>query len=227
MSILVVCPGCYKRFKVGDQFAGKSGACPNCKGKIEVPAEGQEVQVHTPTAFAEGGRSKTGELVTKPVSRSQVKLQPVVTVAIIGAALTILLVTWAAGELIRDNPYVRAVGLLLVAPPLVVAAYGFLRNEDLEPYRGTSLYIRATVCSLGYVALWGIYGYVADMVLTGELWEWMFLIPPFLVTGGLIALACLDLDFGSGFFHYAFFVLMSVLLRWVAGMDWLWNAVRN
>ena len=39
MSIIVVCPGCKKSFKVSDKYAGKSGACPNpdCKATIKVP----------------------------------------------------------------------------------------------------------------------------------------------------------------------------------------------
>jgi hypothetical protein len=60
-------------------------------------------------------------------------------------------------------------------------------------------------------------------VLTGDIWNWVFVAPPFLITGALVALASLDLDFGSGFFHYAFFVLVSMVLRWAAGMGWLWQ----
>jgi len=227
MSILVVCPGCHKRFKVNDKFAGQSGACPECKATIKVPSKDEEVKVHAPTEFAGGGRSRTGELITKPIARVQSKLQPVATAAIVGGVLAVLLITWVAGEMIQSSFAVRAIGLLLVSPPLVLAGYSFLRNEDLEPYRGTSLYVRAAVCSLAYLVLWGIYAYVAPAMLTGELWEWMFVVPPFLVTGGLIALACLDLDFGNGFFHYTFYVLASILLRWVAGMGWLWNVVSD
>jgi hypothetical protein len=60
-------------------------------------------------------------------------------------------------------------------------------------------------------------------VITGELWIWLFVLPPFLGVGALIALGCLDLDFGSGFFHYSFYLLVTVLLRWVAGMGWPWG----
>jgi hypothetical protein len=40
-----------------------------------------------------------------------------------------------------------------------------------------------------------------------------------------VALACFDLDFGSGCFHYAFYLLAILLLRWCAGMGWVWEAV--
>ena len=68
MSIIVVCPGCRKSFKVSDKFAGKSGPCPNCKRTLEVPEKTQEVKVHAPEQFAGGGRSTTGKLVLKPVA---------------------------------------------------------------------------------------------------------------------------------------------------------------
>ena len=236
MSIPVVCPGCHKGFRVSDKFAGKSGPCPHCKTTITVPAKMAEVKVHAPTAFADGGRSTTGQLITKPIARKDTRLEPVMTVAVVGGAVTVLLITWAAGGLIQSNLTVRTIGLLLVSPPLVIGAYAFLRDDELEPHRGTALYLRSAVCALSYVVLWGIYSYLAGgaiyshlagtshlagPILTGELWEWLFVVPPFLVTGALVALACLDLDLGSGFFHYAFYVLLTVVLRWAAGMGWL------
>ena len=224
MSILVVCPGCRKRFKVSDKFAGKSGTCPNCKTTIKVPSEAEEVKVHAPTEFAEGGRSTTGKLITKPITREQTRLPPVMAVAIGGAALTVVLLTWLTGSLIQTNLAVRILGLLLISPPLVVAAYSFLRNDELEPYQGTALYVRSAICALSYVVLWGIYSKLGGTILTGDLWQWFFVVPPFLVAGALVALACLDLDFGSGFFHYAFYVLVTVLLGWVAGIRWVGEA---
>jgi hypothetical protein len=221
MSILVVCPGCHRRFQVSDKFAGKSGACPKCKAAIEVPSKEEEVQVHAPTEFAEGGRGTTGKLITKPIARTETRIPPLAAVAIGGVTLTVLLVAWLAGDLIRSSPRVRIVGLLLLSPLLVVAAYSFLRDDELEPYRGTALYLRSAICALSYVVLWGIFGHLSGTVLTGDLWQWFFAVPPFLVAGTLIALGCLDLDFGSGFFHYAFYVLVTALLGWVAGIPWV------
>ena len=226
MSILVVCPGCHKRFNVSDKFAGKAGACPNCKATINVPSQAEEVQVHAPTEFATGGRSTAGKLITKPIARRETRIQPVAAVAVGAAVLTVALVTWVAGDLIQRNVAVRIVGLLLVSPPLVVAAYTFLRDDELEPHQGTALYVRSAICALSYMALWGVYSFLAARVLSGELWEWIFVLPPLLAAGALVALACLDLDFGSGFFHYAFYVLVTLLLSWVAGIHWVGEAAR-
>ena len=216
MSILVVCPGCRKSFKVSDKFAGKSGGCPKCKAVIQIPLKKDEVKVHGPA-------TSRGDLAVKPIPRLQTKLKPVAIAAIAAAAVGVLLLTWVAGGLIRGSVVVRVIGLLLVSPPLVVAAYSFLRDDEMEPYQSKALYIRAGICAVAYAVLWGIYGYVTGIVFVGgpELLQWFFVIPPFLVAGTLVPLACLDLDLGSGFFHYAFYLLVTMLLRTIAGMGWL------
>ena len=112
----------------------------------------------------------------------------------------------------------------MVSPPLVVAAYAVLRNDELEPYRGRNCTSarpsvpwptwRSGACS----RCWFRRG-----VITGELWIWLFVAPPFVLAGGLFALATLDLDFGDCLFHYGFYLLATVILRWAAGMKWVWD----
>ncbi|MEA1951315.1 MAG: hypothetical protein U9N87_08020 [Planctomycetota bacterium] len=224
MSIQVICPSCHTRFKVSDKFAGKSGACPKCKGKIEVPAADQEVQVHAPEEFSAGGaRGASGKLTLKPISRTETKVTPVAVAAIVGSILLVGIVTLLAGEILREQVMFRAIGLLFLSPLIAIAGYTFLRDDELEPHRGKSLYLRAALCGIGYTVLWAVFGYVAETTLTGEIWEWIVVAPPFLVTGGLCALVCFDLDFGSGFFHYCFYLVLTMALRWAAGMPWVWN----
>jgi hypothetical protein len=223
MAIFVVCPSCKSRFQVSDKFAGRSGSCPKCKGKITVPTAADEVKVHGGEDFATGGRNAAGKLVLKPIARQETRFQPVMAVSIGAGVLLVLLLDWLGGHVLQDHLPLRLLGLLIVTPPLAIAAYQVLYDDELEPYRGNPLYLRAAVCSLVYVVLWGIFAYVAGRGLTGEIWSWLFVAPPFLVMGALTALACFDLDFSNGIFHYAFYVLVIILLRWVAGMGWVWQ----
>jgi len=232
MSILVVCRKCRKSFKVSDKFAGQKGPCPNCKATLQIPKKEDEVKIHGGEEFTDGGRSIDGELLTKPIARKDTKLQPVVAVAIGGAVLVTLIVAWAggsAGLFVRQtgetNLIVCTIALLLITPPLVLAAYTFLRDADeLEPYRGTALYVRSGICAAAYVILWAILLYVSSTgLLTGEIWEWLFVAPPLLAVGALVALSCFDLEFGNAFFHYAFYLLVVLILRWIAGMPWIWE----
>jgi uncharacterized protein YbaR (Trm112 family) len=225
MPIIVVCPQCRKSYKVNDKFAGKSAPCPNCKNTLQVPTKAEEVMVHAPTEFAGGGRSRTGKLITEPIARTSARLEPVTVTAIAAAVLVVLVVTWAGGRFgLFHNMAAVIVGLVVVSPPLVIAAYAALRDEELEPYRGTALYIRSGICALVYVALWGVFSLLASRgIITGDLWNWAFVVPAFAAAGGLAAFASLDLDYGNAMLHYGFYLIATVLLRWVAGMKWVWD----
>jgi hypothetical protein len=224
MSILVVCSGCRARFQVSDQYAGKSGPCPKCKALIQIPTPQEQVTIHGPAEFASGGRNAAGQLVAKPIARQEIKVRPAVAVAVGAAVVAVFMLTWAGGTVLQGWLLARGLGLLLVSPPLVLAAYAFLRDDELEPYSGSALYLRTAICAVVYVALWGAFGYAAQQALTGEVWNWLFVAPPFVIIGALTALACLDLDFGSACFHYAFYLLVTIVLRWTAGMGWLWQS---
>ncbi len=222
MSINVTCPSCLKRFAVSDKFAGMTGACPNCKHKIEVPKANAEV--HAPTEFAEGGRSSEGKLITKPIERDDPKATAKNVVAIVGGSIGVVVLAWLAGSWQQDSLILAGVGLVLISPALVIAAYTFLRDADLEPYSGTSLYIRSAICGLVYALLWGAFAYLKwQGILTPEIWMWAVFLVPMVIIGGMASTAALDLDFGSGCFHYAFYAFVTVLLRWLIGMGWPWD----
>jgi len=224
MAITVTCTGCHKRFQVSDQFAGRSGPCPKCKTVIRVPTKDEEIKIQEPEAAPPGTR---GAPAPKPILREEAKMTPVGIAVIAASALVTLIVTAVLGrtEFFVDGVLVKStIGLLLVSPPLVIAGYSFLRDdEDLSPYRGKALYLRAAICSVIYILLWGVYAYLSGRVMTGELWTWVYVAPPFFVAGAAAALATLDLDFGSGFFHYSFYLFATVLLRWLAGLGWVWQ----
>ena len=225
MAIQIVCPGCHKRFKVSDKFAGKKGPCPSCKTEIQIPRADEQVVIHEPDEFVSGGKSVAGRPDIKPIARPDTKVKPIVVVAVGAGVLTVFIVAMLLGRAgtFQDNMLLTAIGLLLVSPPIAVAGYTFLQNdEDLQPYRGMKLFIRAAICGAIYTALWGGFIYVAGIFMTGELWQWV-VVAPFFVGGAVAALACLDLDFTGGFLHYAFYALLTVLLRWAIGLGWIWN----
>jgi hypothetical protein len=231
MSIIVVCPGCLKSFKVSDKFAGKTGPCPNCKRTLQVPTKEQEVQVHAPEAFAGGGKSTDGKLVTKPIDRVNAKVRPLMATLIAAAVVLVLVAALLGRHLglfecgkVFDIPIAAILGLLAISPPLTIAAYEMLRDDELEPYRGTALFLRSSGCGLAYAALWGVFALLASRgLVTGEWWNWAAILVPFVLIGGLAATGAFDLEFGDGVFHYSSYLLATALLRWVAGMKWLWD----
>lgn len=224
MSIIVVCPGCRKSFRVSDKFAGRSGPCPNCKHTIRVPTKAEEVKIHEPAQFAHGGRSREGKLLLKPIARRYPKLDPVMITLVSGATIVTMFVTWLGGRLgLFLHPVATVLGLLMISPLLALVAYEILRDDELEPYRSLALYVRAGLCGLGYAILWGVFSVFIAPGLTGELWNWVFILPPFVAIGGLMALAAFDLEYSAAALHCSFYLIVTLLLRWLAAIPWSWN----
>ncbi len=80
MAIQVTCPGCLKRFKVSDKFAGRKGPCPNCKAELQIPRADEKVVIQEPDEFVSGGKTSAGRLDIKPIARRDTKVSPVVAV---------------------------------------------------------------------------------------------------------------------------------------------------
>lgn len=225
MPISVVCGGCKTRFEVSEKFAGKQGPCPKCKAVIKIPeVAAAEVKIHAPEEFASGGKDQKGRAITKPIPRVDAKVKSnVVAAIIVGSvmALAVALVGRSLGESAKLG--LIAAGLLLIGPPLSVGGYFFLRNDELEPYSGKELWIRASLCGLGYAVLWGVYWYLGYQAgIPNEMFHWVFIAPAFVAAGGGLAMAAFDLEFGSGALHYSFYIVVTLLLRFAIGLPPIW-----
>ena len=224
MPIQVICPGCHTRFKVSDKFAGKSGACPKCKGSIQVPDADQSVVIHEPEHSEMGAKDAKGRFVLKPVARTDAKFSLVMFIAVFVLAIGVFAVAIAVRGMETGPPQiVMILGALLLAPPLTWAGYTFLKDDELEAHMGRSLAIRTAFCSLAYAGLWGVYAWLYPMIMgdaTLETWDpvMIVIIGPILLVGAGAAYVCYDLTFGSGFFHYCLYLLVTVLLRLTMGM---------
>lgn len=232
MPIPVVCPGCKARFNVSDQFAGKKGPCPKCKVVITIPnapppaIKEEEVKIHVPEQYASAGKGTKGQAISKPIVRQEVKLSTNQIAMMVGAVLLVLLLA-VMGRFMKGSMQMIliVVGLAAISGPIALAGYSFLRNDELEPYRGRSVLLRAGICAVVYAGLWGVfYALTSTGYVTGQMWEWLYVAPLFVVIGAATAFAVFDLDFGTASLHYAFFVVCTLLLRWAMGMPPIWSA---
>ncbi len=227
MPINVICPSCHTRFKVSEKFAGKTGACKKCKKPITVPELDEQVQIHE--RQHEGVKDSKGQLVLKPIERKETSVSSLIWV-IAGCGSLVVLLMALVGRGLADGSRVQtgflAAGALALAPLMSLLGYSFLRDDELDPYRGMALWIRIGICSLVYAALWGAYGlipvgarsFTVSVEGDGEMWMAMVVLAPFLFGGSITSLATLDLDFGNAFFHYSLYVIVCVLLRMVMGL---------
>lgn len=220
MPIQVICPGCHTRFKVGDQHAGKAGACPKCKGPIQIPTAADEVVIHAPESEP-GAKDAKGRNIFKPLRRKEAKFQLNTALIIGGATLLTVAIAFLVGRQTMTEgarTAILAVGALLLGPPLAYAGYSFLRNDEMEPFRGKDLLIRSLACGTAYAAMWGLYWYLgAQFFELGEskleLFQIGVLLIPVLLLGAGIAFLSFDFDPLTGFFHFTLYFVATVLLR--------------
>jgi hypothetical protein len=230
MPIQVICPGCHTRFTVGDQHAGKAGACPKCKGQIVVPTKADEVVIHAPESEA-GAKDAKGRNVLKPLKRKEAKFSINTTAIIAGVVLLAIAVAWLVGrtEMTGGNRFIAlAFGAVLLGPPLAYAGYTFLRDDELGYYQGKDVLLRSLACGLIYALLWGVYWWVGnqffgdDAYTAGlEMVQLAGLTIPIMLLGAFAAFVSFDLEFMTGFFHYALYFLVCIGLRFVMGLPFL------
>lgn len=222
MSIQITCPGCHKRFSVSEKFAGKQGPCPQCKEVITIPKPEDAVVIHAPVHEA-GSVDSKGKSVLKPVAKKDAKFNPVFAGIVGAVSLAIVATAFVIGRG-ESGPdwWMLIAGAVLLGPLLSWAAYGFMRDDELEPYRGTSLIIRVTICGLVYALAWGVFMFVGERVfgdatfdspLLLETWQLLALSAFAAGIGTFAAYITLDLEPTSGFFHFAMYFGVTIVLR--------------
>lgn len=234
MPINVTCPKCHTRFKVGDQHAGKTGACPKCKGPIEIPKAEDEVVIHAPELEA-GAKNARGESVLKPIKRKETKVGVNMLVVIIGTAVLTIAIALLArfSDLGEMTFWVLTAGAIVLGPLLAYAGYSFLKDDELGGYEGTDLYIRSLACGLVYALLWGVYVFISTQIFEEDAYQAGLEMVQLLIPLGLMlgigtfaAFVSFDLEPITGFFHFALYLVITVLLRLLMGlsllpgMDW-------
>jgi hypothetical protein len=231
MPINVICPGCHARFTVGDQHAGKTGPCPKCKAKIQIPAASEAVVIHEPELEA-GAKNTQGRNVLKPIKRKEAKFQLNLALAVGGAAVLTFAIAFLVGrQSLPDETrtMILAAGAVLLGPPLAYAGYSFLRDDEQGAFVGKTLLIRSLACGLAYALFWGVYWFVGRQVFgaddynnrTLELYEAGILAGIMIGLGTFAAFLAFEFEPLVGFFHYALYLGTTVLLRATMGVGLL------
>jgi hypothetical protein len=231
MPIHVICPGCHARFKVGDQHAGKTGACPKCKGSIQIPAASDDVVIHEPESEA-GAKDAKGRNVLKPIKRKEAKFNLNMALAVGGAAILTFAIAFLVGrQTLPENTktIILIVGAVLLGPPLAYSGYSFLRDDEKGVFVGKDLLLRCLACGLVYALVWGVYWWVGIQVFDSddyaqnrlELFQVGILAAIAIGIGTFTAFVAFDLDPITSFFHFALYFGVTVLLRVTMGLTLL------
>lgn len=221
MAIQVTCPGCLKRFSVADQHAGKQGPCPNCKQTITIPKLEDQVVIHEQPS---GPVDSKGRSVLKTFRRKDAKFSPLIAGAAVGGLLLAVIAAVLMKGAVQENT-TAAIGMMLggaalLGPFVAAAGYMFLRDDELEPYNGAQLWIRATACGVAFALAWLLFGFILSRFTTPEdvasgLQFWQLLIPlaVMFMVGLLAAYASLDLEPAAAVMLFALFFICTGLLR--------------
>ena len=134
-----------EEFQRRRQIRRQDGSLSPLQDQDHGPGEAGGSQGPCADEFSGGGKSTTGKLLLKPIAREKVRITPLGIAAIAGGVIAavvyaVVLRKFTAGP-DAETPRQVLCGLgTVVGPPLAIAAYGFLRDDELEPYRGKQLY---------------------------------------------------------------------------------------
>ncbi|GHT34281.1 hypothetical protein FACS189427_01300 [Planctomycetales bacterium] len=223
MPINVVCPGCLKRFKVSDRFAGMKGPCPNCNSLINIPKTA--VKIHGAEEFDKGGKTVTGKLILKPLEHLDMDFNPAKAgICLIGVS-AVFIIALLIGSMNLSRSTLDIIGgaaLIFIAFPVSLFGYLILRDrEDLFMLTGSDLYKKAGLCAAVYSAVWILFECTAWYTSANEYIIWFYFIA-FAVAAAAAAHGILDINFGSALLHFLIFFVAVLFLRWAIGLDWIW-----
>ena len=146
MPINVTCPGCFTKFTVADKFAGQKGPCKKCKTLIEIPKLEDQIVIHAPEHSEAGAVGTGGRHALKTYKRQDTKFQPLVFAVVIGVVLVMLLVALVLRGQAEKPTWLLALAAVVLGPVVAWAGYTFLRDDELEGYTGTNLWLRSLAC---------------------------------------------------------------------------------
>ena len=167
-------------------------------------------------------RMRAGVGVLKPITRKEIDISPLVIVGILAGIILVLVVALLLRGMAEIPPWVLGICAFLLAPPLVLGGYTFLRDDELDPHRGVSLIVRVLICSAVYAALWVRYAWLPALALNlndVDLFHLLLIVPPIVLVGAFAAFYTLDLEFTDAVIHYALYVLVTVVLCVVIGVS--------
>ncbi len=224
MAINVTCPSCHARFTVADEHAGKQGPCPKCKTPITIPKLEDQVVIHAPTD--DNPKDAQGRSVLKTVKKKDAGFNPLIATGVsVTVLMTLVIAFLLRGQETANSYEVLVSGAILLGPLVAWAGYTFLRDQELEPYSGASLWIRATAAGLVYALAWFVYVMIASQIgETGwqesglEIWQMLFAGAVAVGIGTFVGIVSLDLEPIMAALLCAMYFIVTVGLRAVMAL---------
>ncbi len=116
-----------------------------------------------------------------------------------------------------------AVGAILLAPPLVLLGYWFLRDDELDGYHGKELIVRTAILSAIFIVTWGIYAtiptYVGSYKSLAEIdmLSVALVVPVMIGLGAFASVLTMELEGLQGLLHYLLYFAVTLILALIMG----------
>ncbi|HIA61564.1 MAG TPA: hypothetical protein EYM79_10765 [Planctomycetes bacterium] len=155
MAIDVICSGCFKRFQVSDEFAGRSGPCPGCKTIIAIPAPEDQLVIEEPEhkPSSPGAHTKIDGIARRVgfFKRFEViTLCSLFASAAFVAVLTRTLQGDPVGVLTYTTGILFGLGLVLLSLASSLLGYGVLKDSEVEAFDRRTTIIRSAITAAIY-----------------------------------------------------------------------------
>ena len=162
MAIDVICSGCFKRFQVSDQFAGRSGPCPGCKTIISIPTLDDQVIIEEPDykPGTAGAHTKI-DGISRRVGVFQ-RLEITILCALFGCSTIIgiasrLFESDSAVGLTLTTGALFAVGIVLSSVGSCLLGYGVLKDSEIESFDRRTTIIRSIIGGVIYFLIAAVF----------------------------------------------------------------------
>jgi len=221
-NIRVTCNKCHTRFNVSEKFDGKEGPCPKCKPIIRVPKKSDEIRIEAPKH--KGPTDTKGQAIVKPITRKDTVLSGVQIALIIASIIGFLAVSLVVRLMIADKTvqsmwWLLGVGAFVLAVPLVLVAYAFLRDQEREGFVGQNLYNRVGIASLAFAVSWIALPIAAYAFNDSyEIGSYLVAATVMFAIGTVASMACFEFEAIMGMVHYGLYLGVALLGRWLAGI---------
>jgi hypothetical protein len=158
MAIDIICSGCFKRFQVSDQFAGRSGPCPGCETIIAIPKLEDQIVIGEPDdkPGSPGSRTNVKGIVRRVGFFQRFEVITLCSLFAVIAMFAVVIrilqtdpvthLNWTTGSLF-------GLGLILLSLGSSVLGYGVLKDSEIESFDRRNLIIRSISTAIIYFLL--------------------------------------------------------------------------
>ncbi len=178
--------------------------------------------IHSPEN--EGPKDSKGRPVFKPIKREETKITLPMAMVAGGMSLVSLVVALAVRFTMPEPPTgLLAFGSIVLAPPLVLLGYWFLRDDELDGYRGKELIARTAILSLVFMVTWGIYAVIPKYVgsyqslAEVDMLSVALVVPVMIVLGAVASVLTMELEGVQGLLHYLLYFAVTLILALIMG----------